>query len=86
MKKILLTLTCMQCVIILQAQNLPFKMEELNATQFVNAVEKSDQTVILPIGVFEKHGPHLPLGTDLITAREIACRAAEKEYTVVFPW
>lgn len=69
-----------------QAQNLPFRMEELSAPEFVTAVEKSSKTVILPIGVFEKHGPHMPLGTDLYTAREIALRAAEKEYTVVFPW
>lgn len=69
-----------------QAQNLPFRMEELSAPEFVTAVEKSSETVILPIGVFEKHGPHMPLGTDLYTAREIALRAAEKEYTVVFPW
>ncbi|MEA4980190.1 MAG: creatininase family protein [Petrimonas sp.] len=69
-----------------QAQNLPFRMEELSAPEFITAVEKSSKTVILPIGVFEKHGPHMPLGTDLYTAREIALRAAEKEYTVVFPW
>lgn len=69
-----------------QAQNLPFKMEELSAPEFIGAVEKSDKTIILPIGVFEKHGPHMPLGTDLYTAREMALRAAEKEYTVVFPW
>jgi len=65
---------------------LSYKMEELTAPDFVKAVEKSSGTIILPIGVFEKHGPHLPLGTDLLTAREIALRAAEKEYTVVFPW
>ena len=65
---------------------LSYKMEELTAPDFVEAVEKSSGTIILPIGVFEKHGPHLPLGTDLLTAREIALRAAEKEYTVVFPW
>jgi creatinine amidohydrolase len=65
---------------------LSYKMEELTAPDFVKAVEKSSETIILPIGVFEKHGPHLPLGTDLLTAREIALRAAEKEYTVVFPW
>ncbi|MDI9604792.1 MAG: creatininase family protein, partial [Bacteroidota bacterium] len=74
------------CFVNLQAQNLPFKMEELSAPQFVEAVEKSANTVILPIGVFEKHGPHMPLGTDLYTAREIALRAAGKEFTVVFPW
>lgn len=74
------------CFINLQAQDLPIKMEELSAPEFVEAVKKSTSTIILPIGVFEKHGPHMPLGTDLYTAREIALRAAEKEYTVVFPW
>lgn len=74
------------CFVNLQAQDLPFKMDELSAPQFVEAVEKSTNTIILPIGVFEKHGPHMPLGTDLYTAREIALRAAEKEFTVVFPW
>lgn len=69
----------------LHAQDLPFKMEDLSAPQFVEAVGESTKTIILPIGVFEKHGPHMPLGTDLYTAREIALRAAEKEYTVVFP-
>jgi creatinine amidohydrolase len=61
-------------------------MEELTAPDYPKAVEKSEKTCILPIGVLEKHGPHLPLGTDLYTAREYAIRAAEKEYTVVFPW
>lgn len=81
-----LVLFALACFISLQAQNLPFKMEELSASQFMEAVGESASTIILPIGVFEKHGPHMPLGTDLYTAREIALRAAEKEYTVVFPW
>lgn len=68
------------------AQQLPFRLEELTAPDYVKAVEKSAGTCIIPIGVFEKHGPHLPLGTDLYIAREFALRAAEREYTVVFPW
>ncbi|HAQ20021.1 MAG TPA: creatininase [Prolixibacteraceae bacterium] len=68
------------------SQQLPFRLEELTAPDFIKAVEKSSKTCILPIGVFEKHGPHLPLGTDLYIAREFALRAAEKEYTVVYPW
>ncbi|MBA4409932.1 MAG: creatininase [Odoribacter sp.] len=68
------------------SQQLPFRLEELTAPDFIKAVEKSSKTCILPIGVFEKHGPHLPLGTDLFIAREFALRAAEKEYTVVYPW
>src|SRR5712664_1106380 len=33
--------------------------------------------VLVPIGSLEQHGPHLPLGTDTITALEVARRAAE---------
>lgn len=86
MKKLLSILPLFFMTLLLQAQQIPFKFEELTAPDYVKAVEKSAKTCILPIGVFEKHGPHLPLGTDLFTAREFAVRAAEKEYTVVFPW
>ena len=88
MKRLILSILALSYLSLLQisAQELPIKMEELNALQFKEAVEKSEQTVILPIGVLEKHGPHMPLGTDVYTAREMALRAAEKEYTVVFPW
>lgn len=68
------------------AQELPFQLEELTAPDFIKAVDKSEKTCIIPIGVMEKHGAHLPLGTDLYLAREYATRAAEQEYTVVFPW
>lgn len=68
------------------AQEIPFRYEELTAPDFVKAVEKSAKTCIIPIGVMEKHGPQLPLGTDLYLSREYALRAAAKEYTVVFPW
>jgi creatinine amidohydrolase len=65
--------------------DIPFKMEELSSPLFVNAVEKSGGVVIIPLGIIEKHGPQLPLGTDLFEAREVAFEAAKKEYTVVFP-
>ncbi len=86
MKKLLTLLASITMIVSLHAQEISFKLEELTAPDFIKAVEKSTKTCILPIGVFEKHGPHLPIGTDLYTAREIAVRAAEKEYTVVFPW
>ena len=69
-----------------KAQDLSVQLEELTAVQFKEAVKKSSQTAILPIGVLEKHGPHMPLGTDVYTAREMALRAAEMQYAVVFPW
>ena len=66
-------------------QPIPFKMEELTSPQFVSAVAKSGGVCVIPLGIMEKHGPHLPLGTDLFEAREVATTAAKKEYAVVFP-
>ncbi len=40
-------------------------------------LERSD-IVLVPIGSCEQHGAHLPLGTDTITALEVARRAAHK--------
>lgn len=67
------------------ASSLPFHYGELTAPEFKPAVELSGGTCIIPAGILEKHGPHLPLSTDLIAARNIASRAAMKEYTLVFP-
>ncbi len=86
MKKFAFLLVALVLTISVFAQDLPFRYEELTAPDFVKAVEKSAKTCIIPIGVMEKHGPHLPMGTDLYMSREYALRAAEKEYTVVFPW
>jgi len=66
-------------------QDLPVKWEELTSPDFITAVESSASTCVIPLGIIEKHGPHLPLGTDLIDVREIVIRAAEEEYTIVFP-
>lgn len=65
--------------------NLPVRYEELTSPEFIQAVELSDSVCIIPMGILEKHGPHLPLGTDLLDVREIALRAAKKEYSIVFP-
>ena len=65
--------------------SLRIQYEELTAPEFIQSVMKSDSTCLIPIGVLEKHGPHLPLGTDLIDVREIALRAAQQEYTIVYP-
>lgn len=67
------------------AQSLPVKWEELTAGDFQKAIGKAQGTCVLPIGVVEKHGPHLPMGTDLINVRYRAVHAAEQEYAVVFP-
>src|SRR5262245_14892784 len=70
----------------MQAQNKPLvKWEELTAPDFAEAIKRSQGTCLLPFGILEKHGPHLPLGTDLINVRHISLAAAEQEYAVVFP-
>jgi creatinine amidohydrolase len=66
-------------------QKLPVKWEELTAADFVQAIEKSQHTCVLPFGIIEKHGPQLPLGTDLINSRYAALHGAEQEYAIVFP-
>lgn len=59
--------------------------EELTAADFVTGIHQSQGVCLLPFGILEKHGPHLPLGTDLINARWVALHAAAEEYAVVFP-
>ncbi|MCX6221275.1 MAG: creatininase family protein [Bacteroidia bacterium] len=59
--------------------------DELTAPDFVKAVERSSGVCLLPMGILEKHGPHLPLGTDIFECRKVALTAAEQEYCVVFP-
>ena len=66
-------------------QKLSVHWEELTADDFRHAIEQAKGTCILPIGIMEKHGPHLPLGTDLLNVRYAALHAAEAEYAVVFP-
>lgn len=67
------------------AQDIPARWDELTATDWQPALDKSSQTCILPFGILEKHGPHSPIGTDLIHVREWAARATKQEYAVVFP-
>jgi creatinine amidohydrolase len=66
-------------------QSLPAKWEELTAADFQKAIANAQQTCVLPFGIIEKHGPQLPLGTDLINVRYVVMHAVEQEYAVVFP-
>ena len=61
------------------------KWEELTAPDFVQAIKQSQGVCLLPFGIIEKHGPHLPLGTDLLDVRFATLNAAQQEYAVVFP-
>src|SRR5580693_7795823 len=61
------------------------KWEELTAADFRDAISKAQGTCLLPFGILEKHGPHLPLGTDLLNVRYVSEHAAQQEYVVIFP-
>ena len=52
--------------------------EELSAAEFRQAIEQSTALCLLPFGILEKHGPQLPLGTDLLNVRYAALHAAER--------
>jgi creatinine amidohydrolase len=73
------------CTVPAAAQDLPSRWDELTASDWPKAMERSASTCVLPIGILEKHGPHAPIGSDLIHVREWAARATKKEYAVVFP-
>jgi creatinine amidohydrolase len=58
--------------------------QDLTMPEF-EAVRDQLQTVILPVGSIEEHGPHLPLGTDTLHAIEVARRVAESRPVLVAP-
>jgi len=60
--------------------------EELTAGNFQQNINESSSVCLLPIGVLEKHGNHLPLGTDMITGQAVSKKAAELEKSIVFPY
>ena len=66
-------------------EKLSTQWEELTGPDFVTAIHQAQGVCLLPFGILEKHGPHLPIGTDLINARWVAQHAAGQEYAVVFP-
>src|SRR5713226_2681583 len=74
------------CAIFARAEDaLSVRWEELTGGDFVKAIEKAQGTCVLPFGILEKHGPHLPLGTDLFNVRYASVHGAEQEYAIVFP-
>lgn len=79
-----LVLMLLKCPL-LSAQELHSRWDEITASEWPKALKESNETCILPIGILEKHGPHVPIGSDLIQVREWSARATKKEYAVVFP-
>ena len=59
-------------------------IQEMSWFEFRQAMALND-LVIIPVGSIEEHGPHNPLGTDTILARELARRIGEKAGVPVAP-
>lgn len=59
--------------------------EQLTSPEFEKAVDRCQAVCLLPMGVIEKHGNHLPLGQDTIYIHDICSMAAERETAMVFP-
>jgi len=58
--------------------------EDLTMPGF-EALRLKTQTVLIPVGSLEEHGPHLPLGTDTFHALELARRVAQRRPVLVAP-
>lgn len=56
----------------------------MNLREFGEAIEDTD-LAILPVGVCEAHGPHLPLGTDFLIPEWIALNLAERLNALIAP-
>jgi creatinine amidohydrolase len=80
-----LLLTLMAGALCVSGQTFSTKWEELTGPDFQQAIAKAQNTCVLPFGIIEKHGPQLPLGTDLINVRYASLQGAGKEYAIVFP-
>ncbi len=60
--------------------------EDVSVGEFRDSIAKTDGVCLFPIGCLEKHGDHLPLGTDIAIARQIAQRTAVIEECMIFPY
>jgi len=61
------------------------RWENLTGKQFEEAVIATNGVCVVPFGILEKHGDHLPLGTDMMIASGVAEKAAGIEPVVLFP-
>ncbi len=59
--------------------------EELSAIEFANSIDTCESVCVIPIGVLERHGSHMPLGTDVFCAKKIVEMSAKITEVMVFP-
>ena len=61
------------------------RWEELSGDQFAEAVKTCEGVCLLALSVVERHGHHLPLGTDTYQGRGMLSRVAALEPVIEFP-
>jgi creatinine amidohydrolase len=61
-----------------------YLLEELTWPQVQQALEET-QVVVIPTGSIEQHGPHMPVGTDYLVAKELAARVGRIAPVIVAP-
>ena len=61
------------------------RWEEMTSDRFAEAVEECGGVCAIALSVVERHGHHLPMGTDTIIGRAILDRAAALEPMILFP-
>ena len=59
--------------------------EELSSDDFPQAVRNAQGVCLVPLSVIERHGHHLPTGTDMLIGRELCRRTAALEPVIIFP-
>jgi creatinine amidohydrolase len=60
-------------------------IERLTFVEVKRLIERGLDSVILPIGTVEAHGPHLPLGTDVMIPVSIAEKLADEVDSLIAP-
>jgi len=63
----------------------PFPVMENMTVKMIRDYLKRKQSIIVPLGVIEQHGYHLPLKTDALIASEIGRRIGERTGILVAP-
>ena len=59
--------------------------EKLREEEFEGAIKRSGGLCVMVLGCLEKHGQHLPVGTDSLKGDGIVKEAAKLEDVVIFP-
>lgn len=61
------------------------RMADLRAPDVANSISERS-IILLPLGAFEQHGPHLPFSTDLLIADRVAAEAATRVFDTLDVW